>query len=144
MLAVYADERMYTFTGGGPPDAAALLHRYQRLAIGWNDARTERWCNWIVREHGCPAPIGAMQATMVADASQASVAWEIAVSQWGRGCAGGAARAMVDWLGESGVERITASIHPSHTASATVARRLGFVPTQDVDDGETVWLRVCV
>jgi len=140
MLAVYADERMFTFTGGEPPQQEALRRRYARLAIGWNDDRTERWCNWIVRLHDDPEPIGAVQATVPIDLGTAWVAWEIAVTRWGRGYATEAARAMVTWLVDLGVTRIAASIHPSNAASNEVARRLGLVVTDVVDDdGEVCW-----
>jgi RimJ/RimL family protein N-acetyltransferase len=140
MLAVYADERMFTFTGGEPPEREALRRRYTRLAIGWNDDRTEQWCNWIVRCSGQSAPIGAMQATVPVDLGTAWVAWEIAVPEWGRGYAGEAAAAMFGWLREIGVRTAAASIHPANIGSGAVARRLGLTATDEVDDdGEVRW-----
>jgi RimJ/RimL family protein N-acetyltransferase len=140
MLAVYADERMFTFTGGEPPELEALRRRYARLALGGNDDGTEQWCNWIVRPHGHADPIGVMQATVPADRCAAWVAWEVAVPSWGHGYAIEAATAMVAWLLQIGVARVAASIHPDHAASAGVARRLGLVATDVVDDdGEVVW-----
>ena len=136
---MYADERMFTFTGGEPPELEALRRRYARLAVGTNDEGTEQWCNWIVRPKGHGDPVGAMQATVPIDRSTAWVAWEIAVTQWGHGYAIEAATAMVSWLRELGVARIAASIHPEHAASASVARRLGLVATDVIDDGEAVW-----
>jgi RimJ/RimL family protein N-acetyltransferase len=139
MLAVYADERMFTFTGGEPPELEALRRRYVRLAIGWNDERTEQWCNWIVRLHERHEPIGVVQATVSVDRSTAWIAWEIAVARWGHGYATEASSAMAAWLRRLGVERIAASIHPDHAASGAVARRLGLMPTDVIDDGEVVW-----
>jgi RimJ/RimL family protein N-acetyltransferase len=139
MVAVYADERMFTFTGGVPMDAPTLRRRYEHLAGGWNHDRTERWCNWIVRMADDPTPVGVMQATVAADHAWGSVAWEIDVAHQGRGLASEAAVAMVGWLRASGVGRIIASIHPDHAASARVAARLGLEPTDDLDDGEVVW-----
>ena len=139
MLAVYADERMYTFTGGQPLDAEHLCARYEHLALGWNHDRSDRWLNWIVRLRGLDDPIGAMQATVAVDRSQASVAWEIAVGRWGNGYASEAAGEMVNWLCRLGVARMSASIHPDHHASGAVARHLGFAPTDELDDGEVVW-----
>ena len=141
MLAVYADEGMYTFTGGAPLSAADLRRRYEHLAGGWNHDRSEQWCNWIVRSEGSADPVGAVQATIAVDLDWAAVAWEIGVPHQGRGLASEAASAVVDWLLASGVVRITASIHPDHVASAAVASRVGLSPTSEVDDGEIVWSR---
>ncbi|HEY5874314.1 MAG TPA: GNAT family N-acetyltransferase [Ilumatobacteraceae bacterium] len=142
MVEVYADQRMHEFTGGAPPSAPQLRERYERLVVGRNHDGSEQWCNWIVRFHGCPSPIGAMQATIAHDLAGAAVAWEIGVDHQGRGVAVEAACALVDWLFASGVERITASIHPDHAASAGVAARAGLVATDEVDDAEIVWHRV--
>ena len=140
MLAVYADERMFTFTGGEPPEPEALRHRYARLAIGWNDDRTEQWCNWIVRLHDHDEPIGVVQATVPVDRGTAWVAWEIAVPHWGHGYATEASRAMVEWLRDVGVASIAASIHPANIGSNRVADRLGLRATDAVDDdGEVRW-----
>ena len=73
-------------------------------------------------------------ATVAADLAWAAVAWEIAVTHQGNGYATESARAVVDWLTESGVEKVTAGIHPDHLASASVARQAGLTAT-----GEIVW-----
>jgi RimJ/RimL family protein N-acetyltransferase len=139
MLSVYADPRMYVFTGGSPADRDQLRARYIHLAVGWNHDRTERWCNWIVTMHDSAEPVGAMQATVAADRTWAAIAWEVAVPMQGRGIASEAAIAVVGWLRDIGVHTIRASIHPDHAASAGVARRAGLVPTDEWDDGEIVW-----
>jgi RimJ/RimL family protein N-acetyltransferase len=141
MLDVYADQRMYEFTGGTPPSAMQLRQRFETLAKGWNHDRSEQWCNWIVRLHGRPHPIGAVQATVADDLTRAAVAWEIGVSHQGQGLASEASSALVDWLLAAGVARITATIHPDHLASAGVAARAGLTATDEIDDGEIVWHR---
>ncbi len=141
MVAVYADPRMFEFTGGEPPTPDGLRVRYERLAVGWNHDRTQQWCNWIVRVRGERDPIGAMQATVDIDLAWAEVAWEVGVAHQGHGYAVEAANAMVDALVDAGVGTIRACIHPTHGASAGVAARLGLVPTDEVDDGEIVWAR---
>lgn len=120
MVEVYADQRMHEFTGGAPPGAPQLRERYEQLAVGRNHDGSEQWCNWIVRLHGCPDSVGAMQATVAHDLAGAAVAWEIGVNHQGRGLASEAARAVADWLLASGVERVTATIRPDHAASAGV------------------------
>ncbi len=139
MVEVYADEAMFTFTGGEPMDAARLRRRYEQLEAGWNHDGSERWCNWIVRVTDFPAPVGVIQATIAADRSWAAIAWEIGVAHQGRGLASEAAGAVVSWLRGAGVTRITAAIHPDHVASARVATKVGLAPTHEIDDGEVVW-----
>ncbi|MGD9703255.1 MAG: GNAT family N-acetyltransferase [Acidimicrobiia bacterium] len=141
MVAVYADPRMHEFTGGAPPSARQLRERFGALAGGWNEDRSQQWCNWIVRVAGSPEPVGAVQATIADDLTWAAVAWEIRVSHQGRGLATEAASALVDWLFASGVARITANIHPEHSASVRVATRAGLTATDEADDGEIVWHR---
>ena len=142
MVEVYADQRMHEFTGGAPPGLPQLRERYRQLVVGRNHDGSEQWCNWIVRLHDCPNPIGAMQATVTHDLAEAAVAWEIGVDHQGRGRAGEAACALVDWLFTSGIGRITATIHPDHAASSRVAVHAGLMATDEVDDGEIVWHRV--
>jgi len=42
-------------------------------------------------------------------------------------------------LGEQGVTRIDAHVHPDHAASAAVARSIGLARTGEVVDGEERW-----
>ena len=56
-----------------------------------------------------------------------------------RGFAIEAAAGMVGWLGNHGVQTFTAHIHPDHTASMGVARRLGLTATDVIEGGETGW-----
>ena len=46
---------------------------------------------------------------------------------------------MVSWLMGSGVQRLTAYIHPRHKASKGVARAIGMRPTVVFTDGEVEW-----
>ena len=70
----------------------------------------------------------------------ARVAWVIGTPFQRRGYASEAAAAMVAFLREQmGVRDIAAAIHDDHEASKGVARRLGFMPTEDFEDGERIW-----
>jgi RimJ/RimL family protein N-acetyltransferase len=142
MVEVLGDEGMDEFTGGKPLTLDELRRRYRRLAVGHSSDGTEVWLNWIVRMTADGEPVGAMQATVVADGSSADVAWEVGVRWQGRGIASEAAAAVVDWLIDQGVSIIRAFIHPSHAASARVAARVGLEPTTELVDGEVVWRRV--
>jgi RimJ/RimL family protein N-acetyltransferase len=62
------------------------------------------------------------------------------VPQWGHGYATEAGRAMVAWLRDIRVATVAASIHPANVGSNEVARRIGLVATDVIDDdGEVRW-----
>jgi RimJ/RimL family protein N-acetyltransferase len=82
-----------------------------------------------------------MQSTVAADGSSADIAWMIGRSWQRQGFASEAAVAVVEWLTAEGVERIRALIHPEHHASAAVAARAGLSSTNEIVDGEEVWVR---
>jgi RimJ/RimL family protein N-acetyltransferase len=141
MVVVLADERLYTFTGGSPPQLDELRGRYQRLASGRSVDGLEEWCNWIVRHRSDGRAIGFVQATIAKEGREASIAWVIGVPWQGQGFATEAAQAIVRWLEARGVSSISANIHPDHIGSATVADRAGLTPTDELIDGERVWRR---
>jgi RimJ/RimL family protein N-acetyltransferase len=141
MVAVLADERMHAFTGGHPLSLEELRPRYERLESGRSPDGTEAWLNWIVRIAHDRRPIGTMQATVAPEGTSADAAWEIGVADQGSGFGSEAASAVVEWLLRHGVATVRAYIHPQHAASAAVAARAGLRATDEVVDGETVWLR---
>ena len=98
MVAVYADARMFEFTGGEPPTLDGLRRRYEVLAVGRSPDGTESWLNWIVRIHDGSLAVGVVQATVDDAARHASIAWEIGVPWQGQGFAAEAASALVEWL----------------------------------------------
>jgi RimJ/RimL family protein N-acetyltransferase len=115
-----------------------LRDRYVRQLRGHSPDGRETWLNWMVRRRDTRELVGAVQATVTQDA--ADVAWVIAVPHQGEGFAREAAGAMAGWLRDRGVARLTAHIHPDHTASGAVARAIGLVPTETVVDGEIRWV----
>lgn len=139
MVRVLDDERLHEFIGGRPAALDELRDRYRRLAAGPENS-SEVWLNWIVRHRQQGTAIGTVQATVTDPAHPAaSVAWVIGAPWQGHGFASEAAAALIAWLGSQGVDRISASIHPEHRASAGVAARIGLEPTDEHHDGETVW-----
>ena len=145
MIAVYADPRMYEFTGGEAPTADGLQRRYESMSIGRSPDGMESWLNWIVRPVGETIAVGALQATVThpvdpTQTRQAFIAWEIGVDWQGRGYAGEAAAAVVAWLAEHSITAIGAHIHPHHAASQAVATRAGLRRTDAMHDGEEVWV----
>ena len=140
MAAVLADQRLHEFIGGAPETSAGLRERYAKLVAGSPDPGV-LWLNWIVRRRSDAQPMGTMQATLTMrnGESTAVVAWVIGMDWQKQGFASEAARALVDWLRERGVDNVVAHIHPDHQASAVVAMRAGLRPTDEQADGERVW-----
>lgn len=141
MVVVLADESLYRFIGGHPPDLDELRARYGRLVLGHSADGTEEWRNWIVRDRAGGRAVGTLQATIVDDGRGAEVAWMIGGPWQHRGFASEAVQALVSWLDARGVPTITAHVHPDHHASAAVAARAGLSPTDEIEGGERLWRR---
>jgi RimJ/RimL family protein N-acetyltransferase len=141
MVGVLADPRLHVFVGGRPPTLEELRVRYARQAVGHAPDRRETWHNWIVRLRPSGDAVGFVQATVDDAGGVADVAWLIGVRWQGRGYATEAARRLVAWLEDRGVQAITAHVHPDHAASAAVARAVGLEPTDELEDGERTWRR---
>jgi RimJ/RimL family protein N-acetyltransferase len=141
MVGVLDDERLHAFVGGRPDTINELRDRYRRFVAGPKES-DDVWLNWIVRSTRDGTAVGTVQATVstLSDArTVADVAWVIGMAWQGRGYAGEAALALVDWLRKHGVDEVTAHIRPDHQASAAVASRAGLRSTDERVDGETVW-----
>ncbi|GAA2216413.1 GNAT family N-acetyltransferase [Nonomuraea monospora] len=139
MVHVLSAASLYTFTGGSPPTLNELRARYTRQSAGHSPDGTQTWHNWILRTKPNTQAIGYVQATVMDNGHRAEVAWVIGAPWQGHGYATEAARTLITWLQTTGVTTIQAHIHPAHTASATVARRAGLLPTDQFDDGEQLW-----
>lgn len=140
MVDVLSDPSLYTFTGGEPPTLDALSTRYAAQIRGPADG-SQAWFNWIARRHDTGALVGFVQATVESQGQDtlAEIAWVIDPAHQGRGFASEATAAMIGWLHAQGVTRLTAHIHPEHTASQRVAYRQGLRPTSSIEDGEVRW-----
>lgn len=137
MAVVLGDPRLYEVIGGAPPSAAELTELYGRQVAGRSADGREEWANWVVRVG--PEAVGYVQATVHGD-GRAEVAWVIGTRWQGRGHATAATLAMLDLLRARGVTAIEAYVRPGHTASETVASRVGLRPTGELDaDGEQRW-----
>jgi RimJ/RimL family protein N-acetyltransferase len=135
LAAIFADRRLYAFTGGEPSTLEALRSTFARLADARSASATAQ-LNWVVRHLVDDQAIGMMQAIFTGGGHAAEIAWVIGVPWQGQGLATEATRAVVAWLDAQGVRTITAWIRPDHHASATVARRAGLVPTEEYRDTE--------
>jgi RimJ/RimL family protein N-acetyltransferase len=134
MVPVLADPALYEFIGGEPPTEAELVARYVR------QSRRPGWLNWILRLRATGEAVGVVQATQKDDHT-ADVAWVVSSRFQGAGYATEAAAAAIEWLEANGISELYAYVHPDHIASNKVAKRLGFVPTESIRDGETGWKR---
>lgn len=141
MVGVLADPALYVYTGGQPPGLEALRLRYARQAGGRSPDGKALWLNWIVRTRASFAAVGYVQVTLTLDEGIADIAWVIGTDHQRQGYAREAATTVVGWLASSPrVRRITAHIGDENLASLGVARRLGFCPSGEVEDGEQVWV----
>jgi RimJ/RimL family protein N-acetyltransferase len=139
MTSVLADPGLYVFTGGAPPTADELRARYAVQVRGASADGTAAWRNWVIRLAETGQAIGFVQATITPATGRADVAWLVGERWQGRGYATEAARGMVVALADEGVTELTAHILAENAASERVAKRLGLVPTDRVEDGERVW-----
>ncbi|WP_103535049.1 GNAT family N-acetyltransferase [Streptomyces sp. SM11] len=137
MAVVLADPALYVFTGGGPPDPAALRARYERQCDGSPDPG-ELWWNWVLRVGEDGSLAGYVQATV--RGPRAEISWVIGTPWQGRGYASEAAKGLAAHLASAGsVRELVAHIHPDHAASKAVAAAAGLRPTGEWEDGEMRW-----
>ena len=135
MTAIFADRRLYTFTGGTPSTLEALCSTFARLEAARTTSATAQ-LNWVVRRRVEDKAIGMMQAIFANGGQAAEIAWVVGVAWQGQGLATEATRAVVAWLDAQGVRTITAWIRPDHQASAAVALRAGLRSTSQYRDTE--------
>lgn len=141
MSSVLADPTLYAFIGGEPPSVAELERRYTVQTRGRSADGSEEWVNLVVVLLPGGEPIGYVQATIPRNGEPTEIAWVIGRAWQGRGYATCAAQMLVEYLEERGVRDLIAHIHPDHTASQVIARKIGLHPTDTMVDGEARWQR---
>jgi [ribosomal protein S5]-alanine N-acetyltransferase len=125
-LALWQDERLYTFIPFRPPtELLGLEERYRKLAARRSPDGTEEWLNWFAREKTRGEYVAQIQVTVRPDSS-AHLAYFTFVSQWRRGFAYEACQAVIRWLIDRGVEEFVAEIDTRNVASIRLIERLGF------------------
>jgi RimJ/RimL family protein N-acetyltransferase len=131
-----------TNTGGEQPSLDILQARYARQVAGRSPDGAHGWLNWIGRARRSRDVLGAVRASVAVQDGQlqAELAWIIGVAHQRQGYGAEAAGAMLEWFGRHGVVVLVAHIHPGHSPSIGVARRLGLTETGTVMDGETRWV----
>jgi RimJ/RimL family protein N-acetyltransferase len=130
LAAVFADERLYGFTGGEPDTVEELRATLTRLAKD-RAADAGAQLNWVVRRRVNREAVGMLQAVFSSGGREAEIAWLVGVPWQGQGLASEAAIAVVAWLEARNVEQITAWIRPDHHASEAVAIRAGLTVTDE-------------
>ena len=128
MAAIFADERLYRFTGGKPGTAESLRATLGRLAEERAADRAAQ-LNWVIRRRADRVAVGMLQAVFSSGGQAAEISWLVGVPWQGQGLASEAAIAVVAWLETQGVDKVTAWIRPDHHASESVAARAGLVVT---------------
>ena len=146
LAVVFADERLYAFTGGRPGTVEELRDTLGRLARE-RAADPGAQLNWVARRLADGQAVGMLQAVFGAEGRSAEIAWLVGVPWQGQGLASEAATAVVRWLEERGVEQVTAWIRPDHHASESVATHAGLAVTDETrtsdrhDEVERLWRR---
>jgi RimJ/RimL family protein N-acetyltransferase len=135
LAAIFADRRLYAFTGGNPSTLEALRSTFDRIAAARTASATAQ-LNWVVRHRVDDKAIGMVQSIFGDGGHAAEIAWVVGVPWQGQGLATEATRAVVAWLDAQGVRTITAWIRPDHHASAAVALRAGLTSTGEYRDTE--------
>lgn len=88
-------------------------------AVRKDDGNVIGYCGLIANTHG--------------QDGEPELAYELLRSEWGRGFATEAARAVLSWAASLGYTRVWASIRDWNAASRRVASKLGFVETSRVE-----------
>jgi RimJ/RimL family protein N-acetyltransferase len=125
LAVVFADERLYAFTGGGAGTVEELRETLGRLA---RDRAADPWAqlSWVVRRLADERAVGMLQAVFSDGGRSAEIAWLVGVPWQGQGLASEAATAVVARLAAQGVVRVTADetrSTPKHTHIERLWRR---------------------
>nr|WP_311132539.1 GNAT family N-acetyltransferase [Nonomuraea gerenzanensis] len=124
-----------------PSDALTRREETVELFQRWDDHwRRFGYGYWVVRRRGSDRTLG-FCGTKVMDLNGMRVLnlfYRFAASSWGRGVAGEAATAVVEWVTERVPDLpVIARVRPANIASQRVAVRAGLVRAEHLDtDGE--------
>ena len=139
LFPVLSDPTLYEYTGEEPPASVSALRELyaSREARRSPDGR-ELWLNWMIRIRASSEAIGYVQSSVAP--LGADLAWGVGSPWQSRGYASEAAKAVINWLWAMGVTRIRASINLYHAASRKVAINAGLRRTDEISEGEEVWV----
>jgi RimJ/RimL family protein N-acetyltransferase len=117
---IYQDAEATTFTGGVRTDTELAAFVPQQIA---REAEGQRILQPVV-EKATQDIVGVCGLQRLAGGAVTEIGWKLARTQWGKGFAHEAARAVLDHGHSLGLERIVAVIHPRNRRSIAVANRL--------------------
>jgi len=126
-VRLHADDEVNQFVGA---------YTHEQAVVRLRDIHQQ----WVQRGHGLCAveltgtgeAIGRSGLNWWEQFGETEIGWTFAREHWGNGYAKEAARAVLTWgFGTLGLKQITAMIHHGNTASAALARGLGFTPLRE-------------
>jgi RimJ/RimL family protein N-acetyltransferase len=127
LFPLLADPRQYHYVPeSARASVAELWQRFDELERGPPPGENERWLNWVLLRRDSGAPVGTLQATVVAGAP-AWIGYALVPPAWGQGYATEAGAWLVAELAaRQGVREILASVDVRNLKSIAVLERLGF------------------
>lgn len=137
-------EPLYTYIGEAPASADEARSRVERWLRGSPEPDVI-WINYVARSRDDRRLIGLAQATVFLDAeshaAECSLAYLVHPDEQRQGFGVEMMRALAAQLRAANAPaRFTANIHPGHAASERLAAALGLVRTDELVDGEHVWV----
>lgn len=123
------DPALYQHLDEGPPASVEVLEeRYRRWERLRSPDDAQRWLNWAVRDRA--GYVGHVQATITGP--RAEIAYVLFVDAWGRGYAGEAVAAMIEYLrSRHAIDELVAQVSGDNRRSIALLARLGFVHVRD-------------
>ena len=114
---------------GGPIDRAQC---WRQMAIHAGHWVLRGYGNWAVEHKIDGVLLGRVGVWNPEGWPGLEVGWKLARHAWGRGYAGEAAQAAMDWAWDTlDAEQLISAIHPDNAASIRVAERLGLRRLRD-------------
>ncbi|MGY2734971.1 GNAT family N-acetyltransferase [Sphingomonas sp. UYP23] len=127
LAAMWAHPAVYEKIGGIPRPREEVWIRLLRAIGHW---KALGYGNWVLRDHvgRFIGEIGLMDAQRAIDppVRLPEMGWVIAPAAHGRGYAGEALQAILDWTDRQGLTRTTCLIEPDNDPSLRLASKLGY------------------
>lgn len=134
-------EPLYTYIGEAPASADEARTRVERWLRGSAEPDV-LWINYVARSSDDRRLVGLAQATVfLDDEPECSLAYLVHPDEQRQGFGVEMMREFAAQLGAAiAPARFTSNIHPGHAASERLAAALGLVRTDELVDGEHVWI----
>ncbi|WP_343526135.1 GNAT family N-acetyltransferase [Sphingomonas sp.] len=128
LAAMWADPAVYGMIGGKPRPREDVWIRLLRSIGCWT---VFGYGAWVVCDRASGAVLGDIgllesQRTITPPLTVPEVGWTLVPAAHGKGYAGEAMRAVLEWADGHGVGRTCCIIDPANTASIRLAEKLGY------------------